>query len=531
MLTSFRQQKTIYKLLTLAVLAAALFFVVRVAYGTYLSLPYSRELLEPANVALTETFMQGRSPYTLSSLTWDVPGINYDYPFISSLIAAAVAKIISCRAVTAHLIVSFATIIASGILGAPMVRNNKTTVAPALAALMFMFCHWRFGYVSAAPDDIGLLLLIITLYVATSPKITRKPIICAVLITLCFYTKQYFVFVAVPVFIYMFLYSMKEAFKLFAYTVLINAVVAIVITVYWPLFWMRAFAFTYLGAGKGGGAKLATLIEQLDYLVFSFAALFAVIATAAFLALRKLKKSGRSLSTILKVKENDLFALSVINTIIMTIPLAFLGRNDGAFISYFLQLWMPSVTIVALVSFERMRPESEKRIYTYIHQGAYVLIAALTIYLGFGSLPFHILTPDEIANWQKAYEYTAEYSKEGDIFYSRSLAYDGFLRGNGQWQCGHEGEVSEYTISALESAGISPDYFPYVMDLVDQNVNYRNSLIQKAEDHSYSLITFEPGTDSVLIGEDLCSTYGYTRIDILPLQLGNMSYDVAFYAR
>lgn len=99
MIERFKQEKTPYKILTMAVLAAAIFFVCRIVYAGILALHYPKELLEASNVALTETLLAGKNPYTLSSLEWDMPGVNYDYPFLNSLIAAAIAKITRCSAV------------------------------------------------------------------------------------------------------------------------------------------------------------------------------------------------------------------------------------------------------------------------------------------------------------------------------------------------------------------------------------------------------------------------------------------------
>ena len=527
MLNLFKEEKIIYKLITLAVLVTAVFFVFRIIYAGIVALPYPKEILEPANVALTNTFLEGYSPSTPASLEREIPGVNYDYPFINSLVAAAIAKITGCGAVTAHFVISLLSILASGVIGyAVTAKCARTTVAPVLTGLMFMFCHWRYGYISAAPDDLGLLLFLLTIYAASSDRIKNKPVWCAVGITLCFYTKQYFIFAAVPVFIYMLLYSVKDAIRLFIYTFAINAAVAVIITVEWPLYWMKTIVFTYLGAGLGGGFRLATFFEQLDYLVFSFAALFAVIVVAAFMGIRKLRKSNISLKS-LKIKENDPLALSVVTSVVMLIPLFVIGRNDGALITYFLQLWMPAVSVVALVCIERMLPDTGNIIFI----SAYVLVIIFTLYFGFGRLPLHILTEEEIANWQKAYGYTREYSVDGDIYYSRSLAYDGFIRGNGQWLCGHEGEVSVNTVNAIESTGIPTEYLPYMQPLVEQNLKYRHSITDKAQKHQYSLITFDVSADSNIFDEQFCEQNGYRLIDRLDLQLGNMPYEVVFYAR
>ena len=374
----------------MAVLTAALFFVCRIAYAGMRSLPYSRELLEPSNVALTNMFLEGKSPYSLDSLTYEKPAVNYDYPFFASLVAAAISKITHCAPITAHLFISFISIIASGVIGVFMVKEqSKTSVAPALAAILFMFCHWRYGYISAAPDDLGLLIMLLTLYAAVNKRIDHKPIWCAIGITLCFYTKQYFVFVSVSIFIYMLLYSRKEAAKLFGWTILILSASVAFITRYWPLYWLRSIVFTYLGTVQGGGDRLKTIIDQLKYLAFPFAALFSLIVIAAFVGLRKLKKSHQKLRNI-RVEENDPFVLSVINIIVMLLPLSMLGCNDGAFISYFLQLWMHSVVVVAIICLERMDGDSHQIVFAGIYAG----IAAFTIYFGFGKLPIHILTDE-----------------------------------------------------------------------------------------------------------------------------------------
>ena len=155
MITLFKEEKPTYKLITMAVLAAALFLVARIIYAGVIALPYPKELLEPSNIVLTDTFLTGKSPYTASALTWDIPGVNYDYPFINSLLAVAIAFITRCGAVRAHFVISLVSIFLSGYIGYSLIKKYAvTTVSPVLAALLFMFCHWRFGYISAAPDDL-----------------------------------------------------------------------------------------------------------------------------------------------------------------------------------------------------------------------------------------------------------------------------------------------------------------------------------------------------------------------------------------
>ena len=521
----FKEENIFYKLFTLAVLAAAVFFVCKIVYAGILALPYPKELLEPSNIMLTNQFLSGKSPYALSILSQDVPGVNYDYGFLASLIAAGIVKVTGYSAITAHFAISLFSILASGVIGFLIVKDiSRTTVAPSIAAILFMFCHWRFGYISAAPDDPGLLFFLLTLYVATCSKIRHKPVICAVGITLCFYTKQYFVLVAIPIFIYMLLYSRKEALKLVIWTAVINALVAGLITAFWPLYWTKAFLFTYLGTVVGGGGAVSTLIDQLEYLAVLFAALFVILAVVIIRAIVKLFRSSEKLRVI-KIRENDTLALHALSAVLMLFPLLVLGRNDGAFLSYFLQLWMPSISVVTLIGIEKIDIQRNETVYLFM----YVLFAVSTIYFGFHKLPLHILTNEEISDWNRALEYTRTYSESGDVFYARSLAYDGMSRGNADGMWDHDGEVSKYTVDSLIVAGVPDRYIEHSQLLVAQNLRYRKKLADKGKTKGYSLITYEISPKQQVFNEEFCDKIGYRCIDKLNLQLGNMPYKVAFY--
>ncbi|MBR6159003.1 MAG: hypothetical protein IKQ40_01780, partial [Lachnospiraceae bacterium] len=227
-----------------------------------------------------------------------------------------------------------------------------------------------------------------------------------------------------------------------------------------------------------------------------------------------------------RVSPNDAFSMSLVQIIVMMFPLYVIGRNDGAFLSYFLQLWIPFITVVALVSFERMGRG-------IMHAAVYAGIAAFTIYFGFARLPLHVLTADEMADWQKAYGYTQKFAEQGEIFYARSLAYDptadDVTSVGGDCICGHDGEISPDTITALTGAGLPDSLTKYARRIVDQNLSYREKVQQKAKDHVYSLITFDKCGAYTLFDEAMLEEAGYRCIDRIDLQVGNMPYEVLFY--
>ena len=186
---------------------------------------------------------------------------------------------------------------------------------------------------------------------------------------------------------------------------------------------------------------------------------------------------------------------------------------------------MPSVSVITLIGIERIAIPKYETLFVILYTG----FAISTIYLGFHKLPLHILTEEEKSSWEKAYEYVEKYSEFGDIFYSRSLAYDGFEKGNGEWICDHDGEVSQYTVDELIAAGVPEKCLDMSEALVVQNLKYREYIRNKAESHGYSLITFETMPKQRQFDEEFCEDIGYRCIDRLKLQMGNMPYNVSFY--
>ena len=525
MVKLFKEEKLLYKVITIGVLGIILWFLWNVADKVITGLYYPQEILEPANVALTNLFRAGKSPYTLSALEWEVPGINYDYPFLTGLVAAGISAITGLETYVSHYLLSYLCIIFSGILGYCVIRKYAiTTVAPVLGAFLFMLCHWRFGFVSAAPDDFGEFLFLLTLTLAVMPKIKNKPLWCAIGVTLCFYTKQYFVFVAFGIFVYFLFYSRKTAWKFFLYTFVINLAVGAVITIFWPLYWTYSIFFCYVGCFSGEGFGISYLLGQMKYLAAIFIGLFAVLVVALVRVIKRIKSSGSKLSKLMPT-ENDALSLFVIEIPVMFLPLIFFGRNDGAFLSYFLQLWMPSVVIVALVAFERMKPEMKEWIFGLIYVG----VVVFTVYFGIGKLPMHKLSEEEKAAWQKAYAIIDEYSNQGDIVYSRAMALRSFEREGGGCLCGHDGEVTLETIDKWEKSPVFKNVFPYAGEIIRKNDLYRKKLMVLAALHQNSLVTFETDGYSMMFSKDIVEGWSYIFVDEIVLQLGNMPYTVEFY--
>lgn len=526
MIKTFKEENLVYKIMTI-VLALGVFFVIgRVSYNVVRGLDYPNELLEPSNVALTRMFLEGKCPYVKNSLLYEIPGVNYEYPFIGSLVSALVALIVGKNVVLAHYIVSFIAFVGTGVLGYVIIKPySKTTVSPIAGAFLFLMCHWRFGFISAAPDDLGLFILLLTLYFAVSPKITNKPLICAVLTTVCFYTKQYMVFVFAGIFVYMLLYSKKEAMKFLIYTIIINVGVGLIVTIFWPLYWSYTVFFLYFGCSTGTGFGMVNLIGQMKYLLAIFIMLFVVIGIGLYLFAKKMKAEGKNIFNI-EIKENDPVALFAIEIPVMFLPLLIFGRNDGAFLSYFLQLWMPSIIVVTFIIMEKILLERNNELLVRM---IYLFVVSFTVLFAYLKLPLHVITDEEINAWEKAYSIVNEAREKGEVCYSQQLAYLAFRNGDKYYFCGHDGEVSLETLEVWNNSKVLQALFPYADDIINKNMDYRIDIIVKAFESEFELLTFQEGNSLLFSEEFIDAGSFYSKLDKFPLQEGNMPYEVSFY--
>ena len=209
-----KTQSVLYTLMTIAMLVFAVFFLCRCWIHLSAFPGAVNEYREAADVQLTQSFLNGENPYLLKSLdsTNDMPPVLYQYSFLNSAISALVALILGGNVVLAHYIVATLCMVGSAILTYLLIdRYSQNTALPMLGAILALFCHWRFGYLSTTPNSLGIFLTLLTFTVAVLPQVKGRAIITALLCVLLFYTKLYFVTIAGAIFIFYLFYDRKEA--------------------------------------------------------------------------------------------------------------------------------------------------------------------------------------------------------------------------------------------------------------------------------------------------------------------------------
>ena len=369
------KRKNIDRLLTLLVVIYTVFLLCRMLFSCYQTLDFANEYREAANIAMTRTLMKGESPYMPSSINGDIPPVCYLYGPLMSMIAAILGLLSGAERIQLiHYGISFFSILISAALVAHMVQKRCQGYCPmALGFMLTVFCHWRYGYIFGAPDSLGLLIMIWALYALDKCSETPKqqepyPEFAAFITVLSFFTKQYFLMVAATGAVYL-LFVSKKKFLRYSLTGIISSLAAfLILKSQLPLYFTYAIYFI---KGPGAGAAMgktgrAYNTMQVSYLggmlLMLFIAALAALVRFCYIQLKGTRihvnikdinmpliyfepKSG---SYAIGLSDNKNIYLFFIHALMALLVLKYIGNNDGAFLSYYLQLFVPALIVISL---------------------------------------------------------------------------------------------------------------------------------------------------------------------------------------
>lgn len=288
------------------------------------------EIREGANVALIDAFANGNNPFRSLIAPNGDPNVYYMYPLLNNLLAALIVKV---TALPAGLIALLLNLIYTTLASALVARitkfyiNNRYLIV--LSFLMSHYCGWRYTNVSAFPDMLAVVFLLVIMYLCTvrTGKIGIKEIFyLSILTILSFYTKQYAVVVGLPVVIYLWLQEgKKKSFIYFGFTAVLGVASVIIIYFTMPFYFVETLLLVGNSADNDFGWAITQFIK-MGKLFFPW-----------FLAVMIWLVFDRK-----KTKKIDYVIINFFTAIVMLI---YFGQNTGAHLSYHLQLWLPSIII------------------------------------------------------------------------------------------------------------------------------------------------------------------------------------------
>ena len=279
--------------------------------------------------------------------------------------------------------------------------------------------------------------------------------------------------------------------------------------------------------------------SQIMYIGGMFICLFLV---ATFDVLRMLWKKSIKLRLQLKEKNSPLVQLectakkewygsrNVMFDILFWIQMAvsgvcllYLGKNGGAWISYYLQLFMPSLIIVSIVAIDGYRPE---KLYKWIAIGFYGAMIMVTLVKTDSRLTKNLMDNEAASHWEEAYSILDEHLG-GEIYYMPLLAFHGLTNGQYMYNTGQPFVITEKFYGQYLKSETARMLFPYASELFVQHLSFRDEILQKVKKGEYSLITNINEADVIFTKEDLAIHYKESKE--IELRTGNQVWQVEFW--
>ncbi|MBR5377327.1 MAG: hypothetical protein IK139_08605 [Lachnospiraceae bacterium] len=558
-------KKNIMNTLGVLIFIYSVTLIVKICMVSFPDAAFPNEYREAANVQLTLEFLKGNNPYSLSAYSGSTPGMIYVYGPLYSLFTALLCLIIPVDVILMHYIVTLASVIvAAGICAYMTYERTKYLAAPAAVFLFLISCSWRYGYINAVPDAFALMIMILIFFIISRRDFRFRDTLTAVLSLMLFFVKQYFLIVFVSVFIFRLINDRKAALRLFIQTILISLATFVIITLTCPLY----FTYTVFMAHGPFGMSVEQFSELYSYLKkedaedrlyeeededkegkeafltngsedtdpvsgFAYELLQLKSLAGTFLFIFLFASAG----IVLEIKgglkhRGDPEAFLIIHMITAFTALIYLGRNDGAWLSYYLQLLMPAVIIYAFVTADLLISQKEGGVQNVLI-GLFIMTVVFSAYRTGTRLKIYEKTDDQIKAWEKAYEISSEAAQKGEVYFIPPLGYCAFRNGQYLYNNGHNMVVNIQFLMEYNTTPWEQKLFPYAGKVINAHYDEQMKIKEKALNREYELVTLIDGMDTDydrLDKADLIKA-GYSKEEELFLYNGRLSYNVQFWTR
>lgn len=433
----------------------------------YFQIP--NEIREGANVAVTQAFSEGINPYRSLTDENGLPTVFYMYPILNNLIGAAIVKITGLSSNLALLLLNFIWTLLTGLLLAGVVKHlTANTYLCTLAFLMGHYCTWRYTNVSAFPDGLGVFLMCLILYLCVCVRVTGKiTALLSFLTVLCFYSKQYTVVVALPVFVFLFLKVHKKQSIIYALETAVLFGISVLVIYFTMSYYFIETLLLVSGSADNEWKWAITQFIKIGKLFFPS---FLGILVWFLLSVRSRK-----------------FRLNYvwISFGTMAVLLLYFGQNNGAHLSYYLQLWLPFVIILSMQALNALVCRVKKNLQISI---LYLVAILCAVYPAF-TLNTPVLSDEQKANWKKVMEIVD--ASESMLATSQMANYavlnDIYLYDYGQNQYIFREEMTDFWEKAGESKLIQK-IFPKINEFKKVHDEYRAQLLSQLENKEFDVL-------------------------------------------
>ena len=205
--------------------------------------------------------------------------------------------------------------------------------------------------------------------------------------------------------------------------------------------------------------------------------------------------------------------LMLIHLAVSGICLTYLGRNDGAYLSYYLELFMPALIIGALLLLHRVFMMAERdelfpgkgKIAASLLIIFFILMVGFTAYRSTMRLPVSPLSEKDYEQWAAAEKTLDE--NPGDMYLYPLLSYYGIRHDIYVYNTGQPFVVSEKFYKSYHKHPDKMERYPYAENIFQAHFDFREKILEKVRRGDYSVVSYIEGTDEIFTHEDLQMNY------------------------
>lgn len=303
--------------------------------------PIPTEYRDWGSIDLSNALYDKSSPYSLSA----GPPFFYIYGAFFPLLAGGLSSLLHIDVFLLTKLLVFACIVLTALVIASEIFDLSGQ--PFLAILGFAATLWTGSISNAAfilnPASCGLFIVVLTLSQIRKSQSFSSILIVAAGTVLAFYTKQYFVYIFAPIIIFLFINSgLKKSLTYGSLFIGIFALSTLLISLIFPSYFYATILAQFYAVGGGWG-------HARSQLILFFNQYWPLIILLFMYLWRRARKD------ISYNKGENLYLLVLLIAGLCLIPL---GRNTGAFLSYYYQLALPALIIIGLISLAKLRSKT-----------------------------------------------------------------------------------------------------------------------------------------------------------------------------
>ena len=487
---------------------------------------YPNEYREGAGLHLTALLAQGVNPFGNQA----PDSFYYMYGFVPAMLAVPFYALTGSEGFLILRIVSLmAIMLTAAVVALSVYKFTNRSFPPLLAGLLMLHTGWATHEIVARPDHVGTLCYVAGAILLAYKRSITSAVVSALLITLTFYSKQYFIVCAGPLFVGALFINWRRG-VIFA----ISLGVALLVTVGLVQFaFPRYFCMVLLSYGATPTVLEHLFLQSREFLV-SYWPLILLGGIGLTVTWKsegqrdEAKHAGTNTArtgsnTSRCVPDKPLCLYWGIQMVFAVLVLMYLGQNPGAVITYFNQfLLLPLIMLSATAS------------QSIIHKWyrAYLLYAVILISLFHTGLRLHFtkkLTEEELHAWERASRHVA--NARTDIDLRSPLFVQEALKGNLSF-FNNGLQAHKWFLETYASLISSQSPLLYLFPAAEKMAQSSEAIIRKTAALPDSETATLVVTDTFLADQEATLlAKGYNMVEELPVRSGSQSWLVRFWRR